>query len=99
LILDLIPLSTAPFLQKSTYFTVEMSSKKYTEPEVEPQTPEEVEDVPPQDDASDPENQEQDGHQDGASGKPMTMEQRREKMRQLRAKMVRPITVCCRSIY
>jgi hypothetical protein len=66
-----------------------MSSKEYREPEVEPQTPEEVEEVSPQDDASDPENQEPDGHQDGASGKPMTMEERREKMRQLRAKMVR----------
>jgi pre-mRNA-splicing factor SYF2 len=64
-----------------------MSSKEYREPEVEPQTPEEVEEVSPQDDASDPENQEPDGHQDGASGKPMTMEERREKMRQLRAKM------------
>ncbi|KAH9015603.1 SYF2-domain-containing protein, partial [Lactarius pseudohatsudake] len=31
--------------------------------------------------------QEQDGHQDVASGKPMTMEERKEKMRQLRGKM------------
>ncbi len=76
-----------------------MSPKENIEPEVEPQTPEEVEDVPSQDDASDPENQEQDGHQDGASGKPMTMEERREKMRQLRAKMVRRITACCQSTY
>ncbi|KAH9077759.1 SYF2-domain-containing protein [Lactarius deliciosus] len=51
-----------------------MSPKENTDPEVEPQTPEEVED-------------EQDEHQDGASGKPMTMEERKEKMRQLRAKM------------
>jgi len=60
-----------------------MSSKVNTEPEVEPQTSEEVEDVSPQDDASDSENQEQ----DGASGRPMTMEERKEKMRQLRAKV------------
>ena len=76
-----------------------MSSKKNSEPEVEPQTPEEVEDVPSQDDASDSENQEQDGHQDGASGKPMTMEERKEKMRQLRAKVVRRVATCCQSIY
>jgi len=64
-----------------------MSSKENSEPEVEPQTPEGVEDVSPQDDASDPENQEQDGRQDGASGRFMTMEERKEKMRQLRAKV------------
>jgi len=64
-----------------------MSSKENSEPEVEPQTPEEVEDVPSQDDASDAENQGQDGHQNGAGGKPMTMEERKEKMRKLRAKV------------
>jgi len=64
-----------------------MSSKENSESEVEPQTPEGVEDVSPQDDASDPENQEQDGRQDGASGRFMTMEERKEKMRQLRAKV------------
>lgn len=52
-----------------------MSSKENSEP----QTPEEV-DVQ---DASDTDNQEQ----DGVSGKPMTMEERKEKMRQLRAQM------------
>ena len=76
-----------------------MSSKENSEPEVEPQTPEGVEDVSPQDDASDPENQEQDGRQDGASGRFMTMEERKEKMRQLRAKVVRRIVSCCQSIY
>lgn len=72
-----------------------MNSKKYIEHEVEPQTPEEAEDAPPQDDASDSENPEQ----NGASGKPMTMEERREKMRQLRAKMVRRFAACGQSIY
>ena len=77
--------------------TSEMSSKENSEPEVEPQTPEEAEDVPSQDEASDPENQGQDGHQDGAGGKPMTMEERKEKMRKLRAKVVRRVATCCRS--
>ena len=72
-----------------------MSPKDNREPKVEPQTPEEVEDAPSQDDASDSENQEQ----DGASGKPVTMEERREKMRQLRAKMVRRTTACSHLIY
>ncbi len=81
-----------------------MKSKESTEAEVVPQTleeeaREEVEDERLQDDASDSEYQEQDGPQDGASGRPMTMEQRKEKMRQLRAKMVRRMTVCCRSIF
>jgi hypothetical protein len=75
-----------------------MSSKENSEPEVEPQTPEGAEDVSPQDDASDPENREQDERQDGASGRSMTMEERKEKMRQLRAKVVRRI-VSCQPIY
>ena len=76
-----------------------MSSKENSEPEMEPQAPEEAEDVPSQDDVSDSENQEQDGHQDGVSGKPMTMKERQEKMRQLRAKVVRRVTTCCQFIY
>ena len=107
LILDLIPLSSTPFEhpfrpQKSysqTVFTLEMSSKENPEHEVEPQTPEGADDVSPQDDTSDPENQEQDGRQDGVSGRSMTMEERKEKMRQLRAKVVRRIVSCLQSIY
>ncbi|KAN0125277.1 Pre-mRNA-splicing factor syf2 [Lactarius tabidus] len=64
-----------------------MGLKEISEHEVEPQTPEGAEDVSPQDDASDPENQEQYGRQDEASGRSMTMEERKEKMRQLRAKV------------
>jgi hypothetical protein len=75
-----------------------MGLKEISEHEVEPQTPEGAEDVSPQDDASDPENQEQYGRQDEASGRSMTMEERKEKMRQLRAKVVRRI-VSCQSNY
>lgn len=76
-----------------------MSSKEHPEPEVEPQTPEGVDDVSPQEDTSDPENQEQDGREDGTSGRSMTMEERKEKMRQLRAKVVRRMVSCFQPIY
>ena len=52
-----------------------------------------------QDDASDAENQQLDGYKDGASGKSMTMEERREKMQHLRAKVVRCVAACCQFIY
>jgi hypothetical protein len=69
-----------------------MSPKNTADPEEESQTPEEVEDVP-QDDAVGLENQEQNGEHEGADGISMTMEERKAKMQQLRAKMVCHITL------
>ncbi|KAI0252762.1 SYF2-domain-containing protein [Lactifluus subvellereus] len=60
-----------------------MSPKNNADSEEEPQTPEEVEEVS-QDGL---ENQEKNGDQEGAEGKPMTMEERKAKMQQLRARM------------
>jgi hypothetical protein len=65
-----------------------MSPKDKAAPEEKPQTPEDVDEVD-QDDAASPENQEQNGDRDESDGKPMTMEERKAKMLQLRAKMVR----------
>jgi hypothetical protein len=61
--------------------------------EDESQTSEEVDDEVPQDDAVNPEDQEKIGDREEADGKPMTMEERRAKMQQLRAKMVRHISL------
>ena len=68
-----------------------MNTKEYTDPEGEPQTPEEVDDVP-EDDAAGIQNDEQDDDSEGTEGKPMTMEERKAKMQKLRAKMVRPVS-------
>jgi hypothetical protein len=67
-----------------------MSPKEYEDPESEPQTPEEDEDVS-EGDAAGVQNQEEDGENGGAEAKPMTMEERKAKMQQLRAKLVRRV--------
>ena len=63
-----------------------MSPKEHVDLEGEPQTPEEDEDVSEGDSAG-IQNQEQ----DGAEAKPMTMEERKAKMQELRAKLVRRV--------
>jgi hypothetical protein len=70
-----------------------MSPKEYVDPEDEPQTPEEVEEVSEGDGAG-VQDQEQDGDHVGTETRPMTMEERKAKMKQLRAKLVR----CVRSL-
>jgi len=60
-----------------------MSPSEYADPEDEPQTPEEVEEVS-EGDADDVQNQEQDGNHEA---RPMTMEERKAKMQKLRAKL------------
>jgi hypothetical protein len=67
-----------------------MSPKEYADPEDEPQTPEEVEEGS-EGDAVGVQDQEQDGDHAGTEARPMTMEERKAKMRQLRAKLVRPV--------
>ena len=62
-----------------------MSPKEYVDPEDEPQTSEEDEEVSEGDTAG-IQNQEHGGKE----SKPMTMEERKAKMQQLRAKLVRP---------
>jgi hypothetical protein len=71
-----------------------MSPKEYVDPEGEPQTPEEVEEDS-EGDAAGIQNQEQDGDHEGTEAKPMTMEERKAKMQQLRAKLVRRILSLC----
>jgi hypothetical protein len=67
-----------------------MSPKEYVDPEDEPQTPEEVEEDS-EGDAAGVQNQEQDGDDAGTEARPMTMEERKAKMQQLRAKLVRRV--------
>jgi hypothetical protein len=67
-----------------------MSPKEYADPEDGPQTPEEVEEVS-EGDAAGVQNQEQDGDDTGTEARPMTMEERKAKMKQLRAKLVRRV--------
>jgi hypothetical protein len=67
-----------------------MSPKEYADPEDEPQTPEEVEEDS-EGDAAGVQNQEQDGDHAETEARPMTMEERKAKMRQLRAKLVRRV--------
>ena len=67
-----------------------MSPKEYADPDDEPQTPEEVEEVS-EDDAAGVQIQEQDGDDAGTEARPMTMEERKAKMQQLRAKLVRHV--------
>jgi len=67
-----------------------MSPKEYADPENEPRTPEEVEEDS-EGDAAGVQNQEQDGVYSGTETRPMTMEERKAKMRQLRAKLVRRV--------
>jgi hypothetical protein len=67
-----------------------MSPKQYADPEDEPQMPEEVEEGS-EGDAAGVESQEQDGDHAGTEARPMAMEERKAKMRQLRAKLVRRI--------
>jgi pre-mRNA-splicing factor SYF2 len=67
-----------------------MSSKEHVDLEREPQTPEEDEYVSEGDSAV-IQNQEQDGDNGGAEAKPMTMEERKAKMQELRAKLVRRV--------
>jgi len=67
-----------------------MSPKEYADPEDEPQTPEEV-DEDSEGDAAGIQNQEQDGDHAGTEARSMTMEERKAKMRQLRAKLVRRV--------
>jgi hypothetical protein len=62
-----------------------MNPKEYVDPEDEPQTPEEDEEVS-EGDAAGIQNQDH----GGTEAKPMTMEERKAKMQQLRAKLVRP---------
>jgi hypothetical protein len=65
-----------------------MSPKGHVDLEREPQTPEEDEDVS-EGESEGIQNQEQDGDNGGAETKPMTMEERKAKMQELRAKLVR----------
>lgn len=67
-----------------------MSPKEYVDPEAEPQSSEEEEEVS-EDDAAGVQNQEQDGDHAGTEARPMTMEERKAKMQQLRAKLVRRV--------
>jgi hypothetical protein len=64
-----------------------MSPKEYADPEDEPQTPEEVEEVS-EGDAAGVQDQEEDGDRAGTEARPLTMEERKAKMQQLRAKLV-----------
>ena len=61
-----------------------MSPKEYLDPEDAPQTPEEAEEVSEGDAAGTQQD-------DGTEAKPITMEERKAKMQQLRAKLVRHI--------
>ncbi|KAF8497446.1 SYF2-domain-containing protein [Russula emetica] len=63
-----------------------MSPKEYADPEDEPQTSEEDEEVS-EGDAAGVQNQGQDGDHAGIEARPMTMEERKAKMKQLRAKL------------
>ena len=69
-------------------------SPKYADPEDEPQTPEEtpeeVEEVS-EGDAAGVQNQEQNGDHAETEARPLTMEERKAKMQQLRAKLVRRV--------
>ena len=68
-----------------------MSPKEYVDPEAEPQSSEEEEEEEEEvseDDAAGVQNQEQDGDHAGTEARPMTMEERKAKMQQLRAKLV-----------
>ena len=65
-------------------------SPKYADPEDEPQTPEEVEEVS-EGDAAGVQNQEQNGGHAETEARPLTMEERKAKMQQLRAKLVRRV--------
>lgn len=67
-----------------------MNPREYTDPEDEPQTPEEVEEGS-EGDAVGVQNQEQDGDNTGTEARPLTMEERKAKMKQLRAKLVRRV--------
>ena len=68
-----------------------MSPRKHTNPEDEPHTPEDVEEEVSEGDADDVQNQEQDGDHAGTEARPMTIEERKAKMQQLRAKLVRRV--------
>ncbi len=73
-----------------------MSPKEYVDPEAEPQSSEEEEEEEEEeevseDDAAGVQNQEQDGDHAGTEARPMTMEERKAKMQQLRAKLVRRV--------
>src|SRR5712672_2693783 len=67
-----------------------MNPKEYTDPEDEPQAPEEVEEDS-DGDAAGVQDQEQDADHTGTEARPMTMEERKAKMQKLRAKLVRRI--------
>ena len=67
-----------------------MSPKEYADPEDEPQTSEEVEEVS-EGEAGGVQDQEQDGDNTGTEARPMTMEERKAKMQQLRVKLVRRV--------
>ncbi|KAH9968011.1 SYF2-domain-containing protein [Russula dissimulans] len=60
--------------------------KEYSDPEDEQQTPEEDEEVP-NDDMTGMQNGEQDADHEGNEGRPTTMDERKAKLQQLRAKM------------
>jgi hypothetical protein len=66
-----------------------MDPKEHVDSEGQPQTPEEVDEIPEDDDASAIQNHEQDEDSEGAEVIPMTMDERKLKIQQLRAKMVR----------
>jgi hypothetical protein len=65
-----------------------MNPKEHADPEGQLQTPEEVDEIP-EDDASAIQNHEQDEDSEGVEVTPMTMDERKLKIQQLRAKMVR----------
>lgn len=67
-----------------------MSPKERADPEDEPQTPEEVEEVS-EGDATGVQDQEQDGDHAGTDARPSLMEKREAKMQELRAKLVRRV--------
>jgi hypothetical protein len=62
--------------------------KEYADSNGEPQTSEEVDDVP-EDDTASIQNHEQADDSEGTEAKPTTMDERKLKIQQLRAKMVR----------
>jgi hypothetical protein len=65
-----------------------MNPKERADPNGQLQTPEEVDEIP-EDDGSAIQNHEQDEDSEGAEVTPMTMDERKLKIQQLRAKMVR----------
>ena len=67
-----------------------MGPRKHADSVDEPHMPEEVEEVS-EGDADDVQDQEQDGDHAGTEARPMTMEERKAKMQQLRAKLVRRV--------